>query len=551
VAVAGLFAAACSAPAPAASPTAAPAAKPTAVPTGAPVQVGGGQPTQPPAAKPTTAPAATTQQPLQHVTIVYPLEFESRNPYGQSGQQGYAFWQHVYDPLLKFDDAAEQFVPVLAQSWDTPDNSTWVFHLNPAAKFADGSPVTAADVVASFGRITNDPESKQTQTTAQVKSITALDDHTVEFKTDGVVATLLINITQRVIQKKAYVDQVGTEKADREPLGSGPYKMVEWLPGQRVVLEKRSDYWGKGLNPDPHPTYTTGLAPMRVIYRFMAEPEARVTALLNGEVDVITRIPPQLKSRVESSSAARLESVPGERHMYFILNPITDSMKKVEVRQAIYHAIDVDGLVEGPLQGDAFKLEGPLAPNVFSFTPDLPEYPYDPAKTKALLAQAGYPDGVSVNMVCPNGQYPKDKETCEASAAMMTQAGIKTNLQFKEWGTYSTEYRKQPAYEMYLIGSTPTAGDPTRQYDKYFQCGVDTRTTYCNEAVTTALRKQQETLDQNERALQFQIAWKEVMKDPPAVFLYTFADNYAANSKVDWVPDQGESIFATRMQPKK
>jgi len=128
-------------------------------------------------------------------------------------------------------------------------------------------------------------------------------------------------------------------------------------------------------------------------------------------------------------------------------------------------------------------------------------------------------------------------------------SGIKTNLQFKDWGTYSTEYRKQPAYEMYLIGSTPTAGDPTRMYDKYFQCGVDTRTTYCNEAVTAALRSQQETLDQDVRAKDFQKAWVEVMKDPPAVFLYTFADNYAANARVQWVPDQGESIYATRMSP--
>ena len=282
----------------------------------------------------------------------------------------------------------------------------------------------------------------------------------------------------------------------------------------------RDDYWAKDIHPGAHPTLSSGRAADRLIFRVIAEPEAQVTALLNGEVDLVTYLPPQLLSRIDESSVATTGSTVSLQNLHFIMNPITEAMGNVDVRRAISHAIDVESLIEGPLQGAAEILDGPIGNELFGYTADLPKYPYDPDKARELLAQAGYADGLTISMPCPDGQWLFEREACQAAAAMLEDVGITVDLHNVEWTTYSEQYRKSsdPAlgYEFFLIGTTPDVGEPA-MYDNWFECSGRTA---INQEIADLYDASRASLDEDERREALQEANRLVMEDAASVFLW-------------------------------
>lgn len=501
----------------------------------------------PGAPSPGTSTASLPPAEPTQVTIIYPSELTSQMPYSDSTTITYAFWGGIYESLVDTD--GQDFRPVLAESWENPDELTWRFHLNPDAKFADGTKVTADDVVFSFDRIKNDPASVQAGTVDDIVEIVAVDEETVDFKSEEPLATMLVAVQGRMIQSKAYVESVGIPEADETPNGSGPYKLIEWRPGERYVLELRDDYWGKAEGIGLNSKVADGTAANKVIYRFISEPEAQVTALLNGEGDVLQAVPLALTDRINGSPNAHVFDVPSPTHFFFVLNPITDAMKKLEVRQAINHAIDVQGLIDGPLQGDATPLDkGPVLPSRLEL-PDITLYPYDPDRARALLATAGYADGLTIQFKCPSGQFLAEREICEGAAAMLEEVGITVELQNIEWSTFSTDYRTAAdgalGYEMFFIRATPQFGKDVSQYDSWFECSE--RVAYCEntasgERFAKLYTQAKGELDENARTEAFREAFKVLMDDPPFVPLYLLNDHYGISNRLDYVPNGSGGI---------
>lgn len=473
-------------------------------------------------------------------------EMDGFAPHQNTGPEMYAFFRHIYDPMVNANRS--EYTPGIACSWERPDPTTWRFHMCPEARFSDGSPVTAEDVVFTFDLLANDETSLQIGSVEAVKSVTAVDEHTVDFTSEAPDAMFLGALGDRAIQSKAYYDRLGKEAAIKQPMGSGPYRVVEIRPGERYVLEKRDDYWARDVLPDMHPTYTKGTAPDLVIYRFIREPEAQVTALLNGELDVITDVPTQFLDRLEQGGA-HVGANKQVQHLFFAMNPITDAMSNRNVRLAIAHAIDVQALIDGPLRGAAYKLNGPIADDLPTYTDDLPKHDFDPEKARALLAEAGYPDGLDINMKCPTGEWLAEQEICQATQAMLADVGIRADLKFVEWTTYSSEYRKaaepERQYEFFLTGARPPGADPGF-YDNWFECGG--RTAYCNQAIADGFDEANAMMDDGERENRYHQIWAALMEDAPAVFLWQYKVNYATSAKVTGDPLQDGPLLATTLE---
>src|SRR5215212_340335 len=235
---------------------------------------------------------ATAAGPTQ-IRLVYPQDFPGMHPYANSSSPDYARWSQIYGTLSKYDSEKNDYVPNLAESWSTPDPNTWVIKLQRGVQFHNGNPFTADDVVFSLDRIANDPQSQQAEKVKNIVELTKLDDYTIELKTRVPDAPLMSGLYNVSIVNKALHEQLGSEAADRLAIGTGPYMLREWVPGQRLVLARNPNYQGT-----PQPTID------EAIYRVIPEAEARVTALLNGEADIIFGVVPQHLERIRASSRA-------------------------------------------------------------------------------------------------------------------------------------------------------------------------------------------------------------------------------------------------------
>jgi peptide/nickel transport system substrate-binding protein len=491
------------------------------------------------ASGPATAAAPASAGPSR-LTIGYTVDVTGApNPFAHTGSTEYARWFHIFDTLVRYDEQAGAWAPLLAESWSTPDPTTWVFKLRSGVQFHDRSPLTADDVVFSYQRRVEDKDSKQAAVLGGVQSVEAVDPATVRITTKEPDASFLSRADTSIILSKAQYERLGPEAAVKQPLGTGPYTFKEYVPGQRLVVAKNPRYWGT-----PQPAWD------EVVFRSIPEDEARVSALLNGEVDVIANLPIQSIDRVNGSGRATATGVRGSRIMFVALNPIIEPLKSLQVRQAIAHAIDKEALIHGILQDHAYRLDGPLGPGMLGYTPDLgPRYDYDPARAKQLLAQAGYADGFDVDFYTTVNRFPKDKEIATALVNMLNQVGIRAKLQLPEFATYIAQFGRGE-YAAYYVGRGDVT-DPSEYLQQYFRTGVTKRINFSDPEVDRLLAAQARELDPAKRVALLRDAQAKILEQVPVVFLYQYQDVYGASSRVEFAPRMNEMIFAWDARPKR
>jgi peptide/nickel transport system substrate-binding protein len=489
------------------------------------------------AAKPAAASGAASSG-KKTVTIAYTTDLEGWSPFSHSGSTQYARYLHFMDPLVWRDEKKDAWVPHIAESWKNIEGNTWEFKLRQGVKFHDGSDLTADDVVWSYNRMKTEKDSKQAPVIADVDEITAPDKYTVRIHTKNPDAAFVGRLDNRVIMSKAYHEKLGTEAADKQQIGTGPYKFKEWLPGQRLVLEKSTNYWGPFK-----PTWD------EVVFRIIPEEEARITALTNGEVDVISNVSPQNHDRLNNSGSAKAVGVRGQRMLFVGLSPIVEPLKNEKVRQAINYAVDKEAIIKGILQGRAYVMEGPIGPGMYSYDEKLqPTYGFNLDKAKQLLTEAGYPNGFEVDFFTPSDRYIRDKDISTAIVGMLSKIGIKANLKTPEWATFSDEYNKG-MYPMYLIGRGSVV-DPSEYLHQYFRTGVTKRLQFSDPEVDAALRAEQREFDEAKRVELLRKAQSMIMQKAPVVFLLQYEDTYGAHKRVDFEPRSDEYIFGWEVKQK-
>lgn len=467
-------------------------------------------------------PASAQQR--TRVSVAVTEQIVSTNPYADSVTMMYDVFSQTYGTLTDYNFATGRFDSRFAVSWSNPDPLTWVFKLKKGLKRNNGEPVVAADFVHSIERARKDPQSKQQHNVRYIQSAATPDDETLVIKTTEPVAPMLEYFSRLIVTSKAQFDKFGAAADKEAPFGAGPYAIKQISIDNFIALTKVPDH------PDAKPGN-----PDEVIFKLVKEPESRVTAMLNGEVQIAQLIPPQLVTRVETSSVARIVWENSVELMFIAMSPKYPPWDKKEVRQAVAYAIDRDALIKILLNGQASRLDGPIGPGQYAYDPDLqPKYTFNPAKARELLAKAGYPNGgLEVDYYATVSRYLGDKQVSEAIVPMLEAVGFKVNMKTPEWGTLWAGVQKG-SLPFYYMGRG-TVVDPSAALSQYFETGVSPRIGYSNPQLDALLAAERQEFDEQKRIAILRKAMALVTEEAPAHFLWRHKLATAVANSVDVV----------------
>jgi peptide/nickel transport system substrate-binding protein len=428
---------------------------------------------------------------------------------------GTTLLKHVAEHLVRLTpDLAVQ--PGLAESWSTAkDGVTWTFRLRSGPKFSSGAPVTARAVKFNLDRIA-DPKTAAPNrpALAQIASVEAVDDRTLRIVTKQPFPDLLQALADRAgaVLDPAEVTKHPVREVGRHPVGSGPFRVTAWTPGQQIVLERNPHWWG------PRPEID------RIVYRVVPEANTRLAMVRRREADIISKPPLEALPELERDPQLRVVAVDGIQAM--TLEILTDKkpLDDVRVRRAIAHAVDKRALIEGLMRGLASDHCSPVTPGVGrQFVAPQPCPAYDPAQAKKLLAEAGHPSGFDMEFWTSNGRYTKDREVGEAVQAMLADVGIRAKLTTWEWASYTQKWAA-PDRSMWMIGRSAGFTDFifTRQFARAsWDSGANNNTRFQDPRVEELLVKARQEMDPKLRIALYRQIQEIVWAAMPIIPLYT------------------------------
>jgi peptide/nickel transport system substrate-binding protein len=313
------------------------------------------------------------------VFVGHGVDLESLNPYWHNTTANYAVWRHFLEPLAEYDFAKRKYTGILAESWSGSEKG-WTFKLHRKVKFHNGAEMTASDVIYSLKRSIDPKLSRQVNLARIIQSIQAPDPHTVVITTTKPVVSLLEYLDNAYILSEAAAKESADEATfGKKPIGTGPFKFVEWVRGERVVAEKNSQYWRGAPKID------------RIVWKPVAEDAARLALLESGQADLIANVPPHETARLKANSNLRLEEVRSARIIFLLLDPAHKPLDNKLVRQAIHYAIDKDALVKYVLDGKAHRLDGIWGRMVSVKTPHSSPIRTTPRKRRSSSRQRALP----------------------------------------------------------------------------------------------------------------------------------------------------------------
>ena len=442
--------------------------------------------------------------------------------------------EHIYDRLLDRDARTLKPKPMLATGWRIVNDTAWEFTLRQGVRFHNGEPFNAESVKATMEYLQN-PASKSHYAAywKLVKEVQIVNDSTVRFVTEKPWPSLIdrASLTDFLVLPAKALRELGPAKLAERPIGTGPFKFVEWKRDERLVLEKNPDYWQGPADAS------------RVTFRFIPEFSARLAALLSGEIDIMKDVPPHAVEAVERSGRARLRATVSSRINYLALvNLKPGPMQDVRVRRAMNHAVDVEELIKQVLKGRATRMCGPLAPPNVDYAP-VECYTHDPARAHALFKEAGVdPSRLVLTLDTPSGRYPLDKDVSLAIAAQLQRIGIKVNVVVNEWGTHLDKIKNRNTGDTFFLGWGPSLfGQGV--IEPLFQAS-QTYSSYGNNPTIDAKIARAVTLvDPKARAAAYAELQKLAHDEAAWVPLWQQHDLYGVAGHVEWSPRADEKVW--------
>ena len=468
------------------------------------------------------------------------------DPHAQNEGPTHALAHQMYDALLQ-RDMSGAIIPSLATSWKAlSDNpKVWRFNLRKGVKFHDGADFDSEDVVFSLNRARADG-SEMKELLSSVKEIRAVDSHTVDIETQGANPLLVNNLTNMFIMDKGWstandvltphdVAKGETNFATMNTNGTGAFILVSRSIDEKTVLKSNSNYWGK----DIYPTEVS-----EIIYTPIQSAATRVAALLSGQVDIIQDVPVQDLERVRGTDGLKVATAAQNRVIFFGLNTTEGPTSNLKVRQAMNIAINRDAIKKVVMRGQSDPTGVIMPPFVNGWTEALNSYPsYDLAAAKSLMSDAGYDDGFSITLNCPNDRYVNDEAICQSAVGMMAQIGIDVILDAKPKAQHFPIAKGGEA-DFYMLGW----GVPTFDSHYIFNYLVHTQTDdrgswnptgFSNFMVDAMIVSLESETDLNARDVTISKIWKAVQESQMYLPIHNQVLNWgmAKNIKFDVQPE--------------
>ncbi len=472
--------------------------------------------------------------------------------------------RNQYDTLIG-RDVNLQLTPSLALSWKVVDETTWEFKLRPGVKFHDGSDFTAEDVKYTLARIPTLPGNPSSYIvyTNQIKEVVVVDPHTVRFITTAPAPLLPTNISNVfMMSAKTGAATPSDFNAGRAANGTGPFKLVSWSPGAPQMLARNDAYWGA----KPH-WATVRINPI-------ARDPARVAALLAGDVDFINRVPIADIARLKSDPKMKLFSGPSA-YVYMVYpevgqdqpqgvkdnagNPLaTNPFRDARVRQAMSLAINRAALVDRVMEGLAVTMTQPVPEGMFGASPRIPPAPYNVERARALLAEAGFPQGFQAELTCPNDRFPNDAKICEAVAQQYSRIGLKITLSSYPSAVFFSRRAKRE-FGLSMAGWGSLTGEASYFYgavihtaDKDRGLGSINVTGISQPDLDTLIQRARGTLDEPARRAILEQVSEQVVARNLVIPVLAFATVSAGRAdRVTYTTRQDEEIQALEILPAK
>ncbi|HEV3073154.1 MAG TPA: ABC transporter substrate-binding protein [Thermoanaerobaculia bacterium] len=435
--------------------------------------------------------------------------------------------RNLYDSLTAFD-AGNRVGPALAESWENPDELTWIFHLRRGVSFHDGRELTARDVLFSFERARRAPTSEIGSYLVAIEKVLALDPHTVEITTRRPDPILL--------NKVAFVLVVpaGSPPVIVRPVGTGPYRLVAHEPGKRLALRAFERYWG-------------GAPPERAVELLpVPDPDARVKGLLDGDLDIV--------EEPGFADLARIRAAPGCRIArqarslgvtYLLLRSDRRPLDDLRTRRALSLALDRGELVRTALHGEGVPIGQMVTGNVFGFAPDIRPPAASPATARALLAAAGHAGGLDLELQIRAGARPE----LDALARQLLSAGIRVHARARPVEEFS------PDAEVSFASWFCLSGDASDFFDAMAHSptadsgyGAGNFIHYRNRELDALIEDSESALDLLARRTQLEHAMHVLMADFVFIPLYSAPILYGTRDTVDWQPRSDHLILVNTIR---
>ncbi|MBL8838781.1 MAG: ABC transporter substrate-binding protein [Alphaproteobacteria bacterium] len=469
---------------------------------------------------------------------------------------------HIFDSLTRFD-AEQNLRPALAESWRALDDRTWEFKLRAGVRFSDGSAFGAEDVVATIHRVAWVPNSPSrfTPNTASIVETQIVDPLTIRFVTRAPTPLLPADLSVvQVVSRACREAPTADFNSGRAAIGTGPYKLVSFMPGERVELARNELYWGAA---EPW---------ARVSLRLISNSAARVAALLSGAVDMIDSVPTAQMARLRDEPRVEVFSVTSSRLIALLLDHHREStpfaldkttgqplarnpLRDLKVRRALSLAINRAALCERVMEGQATPAGQVLPDGFFGTVPGLAAPRFDPDAARALLAEAGYANGFRLTLHGPNDRYVNDSQVMQAVAQMWTRVGVETRVEAITFPVFVTQMSRHE-FSSWLVGWAPATGEtsnPLRALAHSFEpdrgLGAINRGRYSNPPLDALIREASATIDEERRKALLQQAGRIVAEDVPFMPLYFERSSWAARRGLRTVPRVDQHTLAMGTRP--
>lgn len=512
-----------------------PGAQPTSAGSGAAPTTSGAAPTSSGSA-PTTSGGSSTATGGTLRVALQQSENQGMDPHMHNQRTGIIFFYHTHDNLGVRNMQTLQIEPWLAESWEVTDPTTWNMKLRQGVQFHNGDPFTAETVKWNWDRITNPAQkSQQAGNHAQIAGVDIVGDYEVNVRTKAPYPIF----TERLQNFQMIPEKLAVEKGDawlaENPVGTGPYMLVDWKKGQEYVLTRNDNYWNKD----------TTIAYKDLILRTIPELSTQLAELLAGNLDII-RVVPFDQMEVVTKSGVATPKVQDILRVQFVVldargrgtpgNPFTD----VRVRNAANYAVDIQTYID-TLQAGGARTPALVNPKHFGFDPTIAPHEYDPDKAKSLLQEAGYGDGFDVKWKTGPQLMPNATQVEQAMQRDLAAVGINAEFEIVADGAVSSQQTnegKNPPMASTSWGSYSVFDADGILWDMLQSTSIFSY--YENKQFDALIDEARSIIDSNRRKELYSQAQKILREEAPMIFMWGLSTVWGVNNNVDWSPAPDE-----------